>query len=377
VSAALDGNVLVVRRARSSPMFQVRYAVMKISFVSAGSGDESFFQDQLRDHDLEFARSMSEVSAEAEILSLFIYDRVNSEFLEGHPALRFVCTRSAGWDHIDIELCRQRGVTVANVPAYGANTVAEHTFALILSLSRRLREASLAVQNRLSAEVLRGFDLKGKTIGVIGTGRIGSHVIRLAKGFGMRVLACDTFPNVHLADLLGFEYTALEDLLPQAQIITLHCPLRPDSFHLLNRDRLARCVPGVLIINTARGSLIDTEALIAALEAGHVGGAGLDVLEGELAATRPPNLNVTELILEELHAGLSPEEHRLKHPNRIQELQQMMRNKALISRPNVVFTPHIGFSSFEAMDRINRITSDNVRAFLNGEPVNVVTMGGR
>jgi D-lactate dehydrogenase len=270
-------------------MFQVRYAVMKISFVSAGSSDESFFKDGLRDHDLEFVASMSDVSSEAEVLSPFIYDHVNLGFLEGHPALRLVCTRSAGWDHIDLELCRRRGVTVANVPAYGANTVAEHTFALILSLSRRLREAGLAVPDRSSVEALRGFDLKGKTIGVIGTGRIGSHVIRLANGFGMRVLACDTFPNAHLADLLGFEYTALEDLLPQAQIITLHCPLRPDTFHLLNRDRLSRCVPGVLIINTARGSLIDTEALIAALEAGHVGGAGLDVLEGELATTRPPN----------------------------------------------------------------------------------------
>lgn len=345
---------------------------MKISFVSAGSSDESFFQDGLRDHELEFVRSMSEVSSEAEILSPFIYDQVNSGFLDGHAALRLVCTRSAGWDHIDIELCRRRGVRVANVPAYGANTVAEHTFALILSLSRRLREAGLAIKENFSTEALRGFELKGKTIGVIGTGRIGSHVIRLAHGFGMRVLACDTVPNVQLADLLGFEYTTLEDLLPRAQIITLHCPLGPDNFHLLNRGTLSRCVPGVLIINTARGSLIDTEALIAALEAGHVGGAGLDVLEGELATSRPPNLNVTELILEELHAGLSPEEHRLKHPNRIQDLQQMMRNKALISRPNVVFTPHIAFNSFEAADRINRMTVENVRAFLKGKPVNLV-----
>jgi len=358
-------------------MFEAKGAVMKISFVSAGSGDETFFQDALRDHDLEFVSSTTAVSAEAEILSPFIYDRVHSEFLDGHPLLRLVCTRSAGWDHIDVELCRQRGVTVANVPAYGANTVAEHTFALILALSRRLRDASLAVQNRSSAEALRGFDLKGKTIGVIGTGRIGSHVIRLANGFGMRVLACDTVPNTHLADLLGFAYTTLEDLLAQAHIITLHCPLRPDNFHLLDRDRLSRCIPGVLIINTARGSLIDTEALIAALEAGQVGGAGLDVLEGELATDRPPNLNVTELILEELHAGLSPEEHRLKHPNRIQELQQMMRNKVLISRPNVVFTPHIGFNSFEGVDRINRTTAENVRAFLDGKPINVVTTCSR
>ncbi|MBV8900700.1 MAG: hydroxyacid dehydrogenase [Verrucomicrobia bacterium] len=346
---------------------------MKISFVSAGSSDESFFHDELRDHELEFVRSMGEVSSEAEILSPFIYDQVNLDFLEGHPALRLVCTRSAGWDHIDLELCRRRGVAVANVPAYGANTVAEHTFALILSLSRRLREAGLAVPDRSPVEALRGFDLKGKTIGVIGTGRIGSHVIRLANGFGMRVLACDAFPNTHLADLLGFEYTALEDLLPQAQVITLHCPLRPDTFHLLNRERLSRCLPGVLIINTARGNLIDTEALIAALEAGHVGGAGLDVLEGELATTRPPSLNVTELILEELHAGLSPEEYRLKHPNRIQDLQQMMRNKVLISRPNVVFTPHVAFNSFEAADRINRTTMENVRAFLKGKPINLVT----
>lgn len=348
---------------------------MKISFVSAGPGDASFFQDHLRDHDLEFVRSMREVSGEAEILSLFIYDWVDLPFLEGHPALRLVCTRSAGWDHIDVELCHRRGVMVASVPGYSANTVAEHTFALILSLSRRLRESGLAVKKRFSTESLRGFELKGKTIGVIGTGRIGSHVIRLAHGFGMRVLACDPVPNALLADLLGFEYVTLDDLLPQAQIITLHCPLRPDNFHLLDRDRLSKCIPGVLIINTARGSLIDTEALIAALESGHVGGAGLDVLEGELATVHPPSLNVTELILEELHSGLSAEEHRLKHPNRIQELQQLMRNKVLISRPNVVFTPHVAFNSLEAVDRVNQTTAENVRAFLKGKPINLVTTG--
>ncbi len=257
------------------------------------------------------------------------------------------------------------------MPTYGENTVAEHAFALILSLSRRLRQSILAAKEpRFSAEAIRGFDLKGKTIGVIGTGHIGLHAIRVARGFGMQVLGCDTAPQSHLADLLGFEYTTLGDLLRRSQIITLHCPLRPDNYHLLNRQTFAECARGALIINTARGALIDTDALIEALNAGIVGGAGLDVLDGEMTSVRTPHLNITEQVLKELHSGISPEEHRLKHPDRIRKLLEVMRNKALISRPNVVFTPHIAFNSFEAVERINHTTVDNIRAFLSGRPIN-------
>jgi D-lactate dehydrogenase len=255
---------------------------------------------------------------------------------------------------VDLATCRARGIAVSNVPTYGENTVAEHTFGLILALSRKIHQAYVrTVRGDFSLAGLRGFDLKGRTLGVVGTGNIGLHAIRIGRGFGMDVLAYDVREQHLLAEVLGFRYVALDELIARADIVSLHVPHLPATHHLINRERLARMKRGSLLINTARGGVVDTEALLWALDEGILAGAGLDVIEGE------------ELIGEErllLRQGAAPE-----------QLQAAIRGHLLLQRDNVIFTPHIAFNSEEALQRILDTTVENVRAFLDGQPVNLVS----
>jgi D-lactate dehydrogenase len=231
--------------------------------------------------------------------------------------------------------------------------VAEHTFALILSLSRNVHKSYRhAVEGRMEMAALTGFDLKGKTLGVVGVGRIGMHVVKIARGFGMRVLAYDVRQDSFLAELLNFTYAPLEQVLAESDIITLHTPYLPATHHLLNRERLRLTKRGALLVNTARGGLVDTDALLEALQSGQLGGAGLDVLEGE------------ELIREE---------HELLHsPRAAEALQALVRRSELLKMDNVVFTPHNAFNSREAMLRILETTVANVLAWQRGEELNRV-----
>ncbi len=289
-----------------------------------------------------------------DVLAVFIGTKISKRTLEALPRVRLILTMSTGYDHIDLDACRERGITVCNVPHYGENTVAEHTFALILSLSRKLHAAYFqGLRGQYHISSLRGFDLYGKTIGVVGAGSIGLHVIRIARGFGMRVLAYDARPQRLLADVLGFQYTDLDTLLAESDIVTLHVPATPATHHLINRDTLSKMKRGAILINTARGSVVDTEALLWALEEGILGGAGLDVIEGE------------EYITEE--SAL------LKMPGAEQTLRQLVQAHLLLRRENVVFTPHIAFNSQEAVERILNVTLENLKAFLQGTPQNVVT----
>jgi len=290
------------------------------------------------------------------VLSVFINSRVTADVLARFPALGCVATRSTGFDHIDLAACAKRGIVVCNVPHYGENTVAEHTFALILSLSRNLHKAAMrTAAGNFSLEGLQGFDLKGKTLGVIGAGSIGLHVIRIARAFGMRVLACDKVQNALLAEVLDFTYTPLEELLPQVDIVTLHAPALPSTHHLIDRERLGMMKRGALLINTARGSLVDTGALLEALDDGILAGAGLDVLEGE------------ELISEE-HDLLSGRGRAATE----EQLRTLLRNNLLLRRPDVIITPHSAFYSREALLRILDTTVANIGAYLRGAPQNVV-----
>ena len=289
-----------------------------------------------------------------ECLSVFIYSRVTPEVIAALPKLRLVATRSTGFDHIDLETCRKRGIVVANVPSYGENTVAEHSFALLLMLSREVHKSYAQVrEGHVELAMLTGFDLQGKTIGVIGAGRIGLHVIRIARGFGMQVLAFDVRRDPFLADLLGFCYVELERLLAESDIVTLHCPLTRATHHLIGREQFRKMRRGALLINTARGALVDTDALVEALESGQLSGAGLDVLEGE------------ELIKEEkqlLHERLD-----------VERLRTAVRNRVLLARDDVVFTPHNAFNSHEALVRILDTTLANLQAYRAGQPINRVT----
>ncbi len=348
---------------------------MTIYFTRTGSPSEERFREQLDGHELRFVGSLEEVGAEAEMLVILFWARIDESFLAAHPKLRFIATRSSGYDHIDLAACRERGIVVCSVPSYGENTVAEHTFALILSLTRRLREVATAKRiGRFSFEELRGFDLHGKTLGVIGTGRIGLHVARLGRAFGMEVLAFDSKPSDVIASLLGYTYTSLDELLRRSHVLTLHVPLTPATIHLLDRDAFAKCREGVIVINTARGGVIDTEALLEALDSGRVASAGLDVLEDERVFQKAASHVITDQIIAFLHADpTSPEERHQRDPERLEELRSLNRNEALLARPDVVFTPHVAFNSNEAVERIDQVTIENIRAFLAGEPINTIS----
>lgn len=323
---------------------------IKIAFFEVSKEDREYVEKIHQEKNiLLFEEPLTVESAqrakECEIVSVFITSKVDKAVLECLPRLKLIATRSTGFDHIDRKECAAHGVRISNVPYYGENTVAEHAFALILALSRNVHKSYMrTLRNDFSIDGLKGFDLNGKTLGVIGTGRIGMHMIRIAKGFGMHVLAFDTHQDIFLSEILHFKYSSMEDLLAQSDIISLHLPYNEATHHMINEKTIKQMKPGVLLINTARGGLVDNNALIHALDQKIIAGAGLDVLEGE------------ELIREE--------KQLLHHTGKASaKLEELLKNHLLLSQDNVVFTPHIAFYSQEALERILDSTMASIESF--------------
>jgi D-lactate dehydrogenase len=258
------------------------------------------------------------------------FGRVTREVLERLPDLKLIVTRSVGYDHIDLAEAERHGIAVCNVPDYGAHMIAEQAFGLLLAVARNIVRGHNRYEREqvFSDSGLQGLELYGKTLGVIGTGRIGLHSIRLAKGFGMQVVAHDVCENEAEAEDLGFCYEPLEGVLADSDAVTLHVSLNEATHHLLNEERLAQMKPGAILINTSRGAVVDTDALIAALRSGHLGGAGLDVLEDER--------------------------------DRYHDFSGL----------NVVVTPHLGWYTDGAVARILKMTLANIAAFQRGELIN-------
>lgn len=292
-----------------------------------------------------------DLAREAEVLSIFVYSNVSRQTLNRFPKLKMIQTMSTGFDHIDIEACKEKGIVVSNVPAYGDNTVAEHAFGLLLSLSRNIHKAYIRSmqEDTFSYDGLIGFDLKSKTIGVIGTGRIGKNMIKIANGFSMNVIAYDPFPQPENETSLGFRYVSLDELYKCADVISLHLPLNKETTHLINKEAIDKMKTGVIIINTARGGIISTEALMAGLQSGKVGGAGLDVLEGEI--------------------DVKDETELLKNISSVSQdrLKLLIENRALMNMDNVIVTPHLAFYSREAIIRIINNSADAIETFIAGE----------
>ncbi len=341
----------------------------KISFVEVEDEERTFFHDALAGNEVVFVRKLEEVPEDAEVVSVFISERIGEDFLAAHPALRLIASRSTGCDHLDLEACRRRGVAVSNVGNYGESTVAEHTFALILALSRRLRESDEAVRTgHFSREGLRGFDLRGKTLGVVGAGRVGMHVVRLGLGFGMTVIASDADPHPFYSELLDFRYVSFVELMRESHVVTLHVPLTKATRHMINRESLALCPPGILLINTARGGLIDNEAMIEALDAGRVGGLGLDVLEDERVFQGGGATSIlSEKIAERVHNASSTPVSREFSPARVAEFSRLVTHNRLMKRSDVVLTPHVAFNSNEAVERLSALTLESIRDYLDGK----------
>ena len=263
-----------------------------------------------------------------------------------------IATRSTGFDHIDIKEAKKKNIPVCNVPYYGENTVAEHTFALIMSLSRNVHKSYVrTLKNNFSIEGLTGFDLKGKTIGIVGGGHIGLNVAKIAKGFGMNILVYDLHKQTFLSEVIGFEYASFEDILKKSDIITLHVPYNKYTHHLINKKTVRLIKKGAILINTARGQIVDTDALLYALENKILSGAGIDVIEGE------------ELITEE---------KQLLHENNVDKWKTILRDHRIFKMDNVVFTLHNAFNSKEALIRILDTTAQNIESYCDKNYTNVV-----
>lgn len=336
---------------------------MKLIYIAQEAWEEKFVATKLSDVGLEvkFRNATDENAlvgdADAQALSIFITTHIGAEELDRFPNLKMIATRSTGFDHINLAETTERGIIVSTVPFYGANTVAEFAFALILTLSRRICEAHERVQETFSfsQDGLRGFDLSGKTIGVVGTGHIGIHAIEIANGFSMNVIAFDAYPNEELSKKYDFTYVPFEELLNKSDIVTLHVPYNPHTHHLINAENINSFKKGAYLINTARGAVVETDALVSALKNNILAGAGIDVLEEE---------------------GDMKDEERLfsmKHP-REEELKTVLENHYLIEHPRVIVTGHIAFDSQEAVERILNTTIENLVAFVSGEPKNIVKL---
>lgn len=332
---------------------------MKIAFYEIADWEAEVIKSKLTGHELSFFPGKFSDSdlpnADTEVLSMFTGSPVTPAVLGALSNLKMVATRTTGFDHVNLQATKDKGVVVSNVPTYGQNTVAELAFALILALSRKLYPAIKRVreQGLFNFDGLRGFDLAGKTLGVIGTGHIGAYAIKIAKGFSMEVVGYDPFPNEKLAAEYGFKYLSLEELLAQSDIVTIHVPYMPATHHLLNRDNLMKMKRGSILINTARGPLIETAGVVEALRTGVLAGFGADVLEEEGIITDELNM---------LAKG-HPKEEQLKTVLADHELMQM---------ENVVITPHMGAQTSEAIRRILETTITNIQAFAAGKPENVV-----
>ncbi len=333
---------------------------MHITYFYQKESEQEFFTQNLPDFDIEFLAGTIQSHSdhrnkETEILCVFVKSTIGAEEMDRYPNLKFIATRSTGFNHIDLEEAKKRGIKVSNVPTYGENTVAEFAFALLLALSRKIYPSyeRILETGSFSQEGLTGFDLKGKTIGIIGTGHIGRYAIKMAKGFDMNIIAFDVKKDESFAQEQGFQYVEFDELLAQSDIISLHVPLNPHTEHLINKENISKIKKGAYLINTARGEVVETEALVEALEKGIFAGAGLDVLEEESFMG-----NEVDLLSEE-------------HPNP-EALKTILANQYLIDHPNVIIAPHNAFNTEEAIERIFLTTVENMKAFKRENQQNVV-----
>ena len=272
-------------------------------------------------------------------ISIFSSDRADAKVLQllHTYGVKYITLRSAGYDNVDLKVATQLNIKVANVPAYSPYAIAEHTVAMLLTLNRNL----IASNNRVShynfdINGLTGFDLNGKTVGIIGTGKIGEVMVKIMHGFGCKILAYDLKKNQKLIDQYQVNYTTLEALCAKSDVISLHVPLNPHTHHLINELLLLSMKPNVILLNTARGAVIDTEALIAALEAKQIKAVGLDVYEFE--------------------KGIFFKDHS----NAKEKDEQLLK---LIAMPNVIVSSHHAFLTDEALTNIAETTISNLTAF--------------
>lgn len=329
----------------------------KIVFFETENWDEKFikenFDQAYRTSDKLNEENVTEFE-DVEIISTFIYSDLSNEVLAKLPNLKLIATRSTGFDHIDLQYCKLRNIAVCNVPEYGSNTVAEHTFALILSLTRKIYESvNQAKQLNFDHRQIIGVDVYGKTLGIIGLGKIGLNVLRIAHGFKMKILVHTRTQNQDLKELYGIEYVDLENLLSKSDVISLHLPLTKHTKNIINEDNISKIKKGCYLVNTARGGLVQTEAIIKGLSQDILSGVALDVLEEEKDLSEEAEILTKDFA---------------KDAN----MKKLIMDHYLMNHPRVLITPHNAFNSVEAINRIIGTTVSNIKSFTQGSPTNLV-----
>lgn len=330
---------------------------MDVAFFSTRAHDRASFLEANAGHRHTLAFLEPRLTAATSVLAagspavcVFVNDDAGAQVLEGLAArgTRLVALRSAGFNHVDLHAAHRLGITVVRVPAYSPFSVAEHTVGLILSLTRHIHRAYARVRDgNFALDGLLGFDLHDRTVGVVGTGRIGAQVVRIMRGFGCRVLTSDPTRNPE-CEAAGAVPVPLDTLLAESDIITLHCPLVPETHHLIDQQAFGRMRRGAMLINTSRGALVDAHAAIAALKAGTLGHLGLDVYEEE-----------GDLFFQDLSAAVIQDDVFAR----------------LLTFPNVLITGHQAFFTKEAVQNIAETTLANITAFERGQPLaNEVTL---
>ncbi len=298
----------------------------------------------LRFHDSSLDSVTAQLAVDTDVVCAFVHDDLGTRTIErlALAGIGLIALRCAGFNNVDLKAAMEHDISVVRVPKYSPHSVAEHTLGLVLSLNRKIHRAHARVrENNFSLEGLLGFDLFGKTVGVVGTGSIGTSFARICAGMGMRVLAADPYPNDE-CERVGVSYVSLNSLLTQSDIVSLHCPLTPETHHLIDAHRLSEMKDGVMLINTSRGGLIDTPAVIDGLKSGKIGHLGLDVYEEE-----------DGLFFEDLSASVIADDVFSR----------------LLTFPNVLVTGHQAFFTREALDGIAKTTIETVSAYASGAPL--------
>jgi D-lactate dehydrogenase len=319
-----------------------------IAFFDAKPYDRNAFDEAnsqygytIKYYDSHLSGDTVSLAKGSDVVCAFVNDTIDREVIDSLVTynISLIAMRCAGYNNVDLHAA-YRKIHVVRVPAYSPHAVAEHAAALMLSLNRKIHKAYYRTRdNNFNINGLLGFDMYGKTIGVIGTGKIGQVLIGIANGFGMKVLGYDPYPAPRLEEEHDFDYVTLDTLYRRSEIISLHCPLTKDTFHLINIDSIASMKDGVMIINTGRGALIDSRALIHGLKSGKIGAAGLDVYEEE-----------SEYFFEDFSSTIISDDVLAR----------------LLTFPNVLITSHQGFFTREALSNIAHTTLSNMQAFLTG-----------
>lgn len=309
----------------------------------------AFFQHELTEGDVKKIKNV-------ECLVVHVYSQCSAKVLSKLPRLKYIVTMATGYENIDLSYSKRKGIVVMNVPVYGKNTVAEFTFALLLTLTRKLYPTIKRVkeQNEFYCGGLTGTDLLGKTIGVVGTGSIGSHVIRIAHGFNMKIVACGHHAEKELIKQYNVKYVTMETLLKKADVVTLHIPYTPENHHMINKETIGLMKRGAILINTARGALVDTDALYQALKTKKLSGAALDVLEMECEIKEE-----RQLLSKKMMNGC--------------KLRTVLENHQLMKMENVIITPHNAWHTREALLRILDITIRNIQSCKKRRQSNRIT----